>query len=119
MFLFKRNKKVDETNSINNDYELPEKEVNTQQIRMVCCDTTFNIDQLFNKSLCPNCNTQLKYIIESNTEPCKTNEIEEIEKIIPDTYENENINYIEILFPIYVFIGSMIFASVFYIQSNV
>ena len=92
----------------------------TQQIHMVCCDTKLNIDQLFRKSLCPNCNTQLKYIIEPNylpledtpTTPRKTNEIEEISHDI-------NKNYMEIILPIYIVFGSILISTILYIHSNV
>ena len=132
MFIFKKRKKSYETDSINNDYELPEKEIytNIQNICMICCNTKLNIEHLFNKTLCPHCNTQLNYIIE----PIFIPENIEIDKIIPEANTNANKNEhdsdsendnknknsnIKIIFPLYILIKTIVIGSLLYRHSNV
>ena len=74
MFLFKSKKKntseqvnIDSYTDIAGEFEDLKKSPKQIIVNMNCCDSKFSISKLFNRSLCPNCNTQLNFIIEKNT----------------------------------------------------
>ena len=74
MFLFKSKKQKNTSEQVNIDsytdiaeeFEDLKKSPKQIIVHMNCCDSKLSISKLFNRSLCPNCNTQLDFIIEKN-----------------------------------------------------
>ena len=52
---------------IGGEFEELKKSPRHTLVHMNCCDSQINIAKLYNMTLCPNCNQQLYFIIEKNT----------------------------------------------------
>ena len=106
MFLFRNNKKpTKEVDTSTPTEEISKKQIDTT-LTLNCCNTTSSVAYIYNRHLCPYCNTQLDFFIsksivdsDSDDETCvypDSDDGDNEEKIVPDhVYDLSNSNGIK------------------------